>query len=332
MIASHVPTSSAAGLNSRSALKPPRLRAGDTVGLINPAGATFHPEDVVIARETMAALGLKMKAGAHLLDRYGYLAGTDKDRAADINSMFADGEVKAILTLRGGWGCNRLLDLVDYPLVAKNPKILMGYSDITSLLLALNAQTGLVTFHGPVGVSSWNTYSTQFVQKLLFNAEVFSMENPREPGDYLTQRKDRVLTISGGKAKGKLLGGNLSVLTAMVGSDYLPDFDGNILFLEEVGEEIYRVDRMLTQLKLAGILGRLSGFVFGRCSDCEPGKTYGSLTLEEVLDDHIKPLGIPAWYGSMIGHIEDKFTIPWVLKLKLMPTSGRISLLEPAVL
>ncbi len=332
LIASRVTTSRAAGLNSWSTLKPPRLRAGDTVGLINPAGATFHPDDVAIARETLLALGLKMKAGAHLLDRYGYLAGTDKDRAADINSMFADGDVKAILTLRGGWGCNRLLDLVDYALVAKNPKILMGYSDITSLLLALNARTGLVTFHGPVGISSWNQYSTQFVEKLLFNAEAFSMENPKELGDYLAQRKDRVLTINGGKVKGKLLGGNLSVLTAMVGSDYLPDFEGNILFLEEVGEDIYRVDRMLTQLKLAGILGRISGFVFGRCSDCEPGRGYGSLTLEEVLDDHIKPLGIPAWYGSMIGHIEDKFTIPLGVEAEIDADSGRISLLEPAVL
>jgi muramoyltetrapeptide carboxypeptidase len=332
LIAGRVTTAGAAGSKSGSALKPPRLRAGDTVGLINPAGATFHPEDVVVARESLAALGLNMKTGEHLLDRYGYLAGTDKDRAADINTMFADKDVKAILTLRGGWGCSRLLDLIDYKLIANNPKILMGYSDITSLLLALNAKTGLVTFHGPVGVSSWNQYSTQFVEKLLFNAETFSMVNPRDIGDHLTQVNDRVLTIRGGKAKGRLLGGNLSVLAAMVGSNYLPDFEGNILFLEEVGEEIYRVDRMLTQLKLAGILGGISGFIFGKCSDCDPGKGYGSLTLEEVLDDHIKPLGIPAWYGSMIGHIENKFTIPLGIEAEIDAHSGTISLLEPAVL
>ena len=328
---SHIPGVYAASRNPASTLKPPRLQAGDTVGMVNPAGATFHPEDVVIARESLAALGLKMKAGEHLLDRYGYLAGSDQDRAADVNRMFADRKVKAILTLRGGWGCNRLLELLDYPLIAKNPKILMGYSDITSLLLALNAKTGLVTFHGPVGISSWNKYSTGYVEKLLFNAEAFSMENPTEIGDHLAQVKDRVLTINGGKAKGKLLGGNLSVLTAMVGSDYLPDFKDNILFLEEVGEDIYRVDRMLTQLKLAGILSRLSGFVFGKCSNCGPGKTYGSLTLEEVLDDHIKPLGIPAWYGSMIGHIEDKFTIPLGIESEVDADTGRITLLEAAV-
>ena len=143
---------------------------------------------------------------------------------------------------------------------------------------------------------------------------------------------NHVLTINRGQAEVKLLGGNLSVLTAMIGSEYLPDFKDNILFLEEIGEDIYRVDRMLTQLKLAGILGRISGLVFGRCSDCGPGRGYGSLTLEQVLEDHIKPLGIPAWYGSMIGHIENKFTIPVGVKAEIDADIGRISLLEPAVL
>ncbi len=331
LVATQVPTVSAAGIFSKSTLKPPRLKAGDTVGLINPAGATFHHDDVTIAEETFAALGLKMKAGKHLLDRYGYLAGTDEARAADVNSMYADPDVDAIITLRGGWGCNRILDLIDYKTVAKNPKIIIGYSDITSLLLAFYAKSNLVTFHGPVGISTWNEYSTDFVKRLLFNAEAFTMENPKDIGDNLTQTKHRILKIHGGNATGKLLGGNLSVLTAMVGSEYLPDFKGNILFLEEVGEDIYRVDRMLTQLKLAGILGEISGFVFGKCSNCDSGESYGSLTLEEVLDDHIKPLGIPAWFGSMIGHIGDKFTMPLGVKAEIDATKGSITLLEPSV-
>jgi len=329
--ATQVPTGSASGLFGKSALKPPRLKAGDTVGLINPAGATFHPEDVVIAEETFAALGLKMKAGEHLMDRYGYLAGTDEARAADVNDMYADPTVKGIITLRGGWGCNRILDLLDYKMIGKNPKILMGYSDITSLLLALNAKTSLVTFHGPVGISTWNEYSTDFVKRLLFEGESFTMENPKDIGDNLTQVKNRILTITGGQAEGKLLGGNLSVLVAMIGSDYLPEFKNNILFLEEVSEDIYRVDRMLTQLKLSGILGEISGFVFGKCSDCDAGGGYGSLTLNEVLDDHIKPLGIPAWYGSMIGHISDKFTIPIGVNAAIDADKGTIKLLETSV-
>ena len=330
--ATQVPLVSASGIFTKSTLKPPRLKPGDTVGLINPAGATFHHEDVIIAEETFAALGLKMKAGAHLLDRYGYLAGTDEARAADVNSMYADPDVDAIITLRGGWGCNRILDLLDYKTIAKHPKIIMGYSDITSLLLALNAKTSLVTFHGPVGISTWNEYSTDYVKRLLFEGQTFTMLNPTDKGDNLTQVKDRILTIHGGQSQGRLLGGNLTVLTAMVGSDYLPDFKNNILFLEEVGEDIYRVDRMLTQLKLAGILDEISGFVFGKCSKCNAGESYGSLTMEEVLDDHIKPLGIPAWFGSMIGHIEDKFTIPLGVKAEIDADKGSIKLLEAAVI
>ena len=332
LVATQVPMAKASGLVSGSTLKPPRLKPGDTVGLINPAGATFHHDDVAIAEETLTALGLRMKAGKHLLDRYGYLAGSDQARAADVNTMFSDPEVNAVFTLRGGWGCNRILDLLNYESIAKHPKIIMGYIDITSLLLALNAKTGLVTFLGPVVISTWNKYSTDFVKQLLFDAETFSMENPQETGDNLTRVKDWVLTINSGKASGKLLGGNLTVLTAMVGSDYLPDFSDSILFLEEVGEDIYRVDRMLTQLKLAGILDQLSGFVFGKCSKCKPGESYGSLTLEEVLDDHIKPLGIPAWYGSMIGHIENKFTMPVGIKAEIDASNGRITLQEPAVI
>ena len=332
LAATQVPLATASGLFSKATLKPPRLKAGDTVGLINPAGATFHHDDVAMAGETLAALGLKMKSGKHLLDRYGYLAGTDEARAADVNAMYADPDINAIITLRGGWGCNRILDLLDYKSIAKHPKIIMGYSDITSLLLAITAKTGMVTFHGPVGVSTWNEYSTDFVKRLLFEAKTFSMENPKDIGDNLTQTKNRILTINPGTARGKLLGGNLSVFTAMVGSDYLPVFKDNILFLEEVGENIYRVDRMLTQLKLAGILDEVSGFVFGKCSDCGPGEDYGSLTLEQVLDDHIKPLGIPAWYGSMIGHISDKFTIPLGVEAKIDAAKGKITLLEPAVI
>ncbi len=316
---------------SSAVLKPRRLKKGDLVGLINPAGATFHPDDAEIARETMAALGLKVRFGKHLLDRYGYLAGRDKDRAADVNDLFADPGVRALISLRGGWGCARLLGLLDYDMIRKNPKIIMGYSDLTALLLAINAKTGLVTFHGPVGISTWNEFSTGHVQRLLFEAKALEMHNPTNLGDNLVQVENRVLTITPGKARGRLQGGNLAVLTGMIGSDYLPDFSGSILFLEEVGEAIYRVDRMLTQLKLAGVLDQIAGLVFGRCSDCKPGKGYGSLTLEEVLSDHIAPLGIPAWYGSMIGHIEDKFTIPLGVEAEINADSGTIKLLEPAV-
>ncbi len=314
-----------------SVIKPPRIKPGDTVGLINPAGVTFNPDDLLFVKEVLEALGLKAKTGKHALDRYGYLAGTDAARADDVNEMFRDKEVHAILCIRGGWGCNRILPLLDYDLIAKNPKALIGYSDITSLLLAIYARTGLITFHGPVGTSTWNAFSLEYFKKILFGGEKVTMQNPKSLGDNLAQTKDRVETITAGKAKGKLLGGNLTVLTAMIGSDYLPAWKNGILFVEDDSEQVYRIDRMLTQLKLAGVLKQLSGFVFGKCTKCEAGEGYGSLTMEEVLNDHIKPLGIPAWYGAMIGHIENKFTVPVGCEAEIDGGSGTIRMLESAV-
>jgi muramoyltetrapeptide carboxypeptidase len=291
----------------------------------------FNPDGAEIAREAMAALGLRSVFGDHLFDRYGYLAGRDEDRAADINSLFANPEVSAVLALRGGWGCNRLLPLLDYEMIRKNPKILMGMSDITGLLVAINAKTGLVNFYGPTGGSSWNEFTTDNARRVLFDGEAITMRNKVGTADRLVQVDNRVLTITGGTARGPLLGGNLTVLTAMMGSDYLPDFEGSILFVEDLNEEIYRVDRMLTQLGLAGVLGKVAGFVFGDCKNCDPGSGFGSLTLQEVLADHIGPLGVPAWYGSMIGHIADKFTVPLGVEAEIDADAGTIRLLEPAV-
>jgi len=329
--AATLPTHSEADAPDGEVIKPKRLKHGDLVGLINPAGATFHPDDAEIARETMAALGLRTRFGEHLLDRRGHLAGRDEDRAADVNAMFADPEVRALLSLRGGYGCARLLPLLDYELIRRKPKILMGYSDVTALLLAIHARSGLVTFHGPVGTSTWNEFTTGHVRRLLFDGEAFQMQNPAGSDDSLVQVENRVLTISSGTARGRLLGGNLSVLTTLIGSSYLPDFEGSLLFLEDVGEDVPRVDRMLTQLALAGVLGKIAGLVFGHCKSCGPGRGYGSLTLEQVLTDHIAPLGIPAWYGSMIGHIKDKFTIPLGVQAEIDADAGSIKLLEPAV-
>lgn len=312
-------------------LKPPRLKPGQTIGLVNPAGVTFQSVDVTIVRESLAALGLTSVEGKHLFDRYGYLAGTDKARAEDINGMFADPSIDAIIAVRGGWGCNRILPHLDFDEIRKHPKALIGYSDITSLLIAICARSGVVTFHGPVGTSTWNPFSVEYFRKLLFSGEPVTYANPRTPGDLLAQTKDRVETITPGSARGKLVGGNLSVLSSMIGSEYLPSWPGVILFLEEDGEQIYRIDRMLTQLKLAGVLQKIAGFIFGKCTNCAPGEGFGSLTLEEVLGDHIRPLGIPAWYGAMIGHIENKFTVPLGVEAEIDASAGTIRLLESAV-
>ncbi|HYG61250.1 MAG TPA: LD-carboxypeptidase [Thermoanaerobaculia bacterium] len=313
-------------------VRPRRLQPGDTVGLVDPASAVWEPMNVEIVTESLAALGFKTKRGAHLLARRGYFAGTDEQRAADLNAMFADPEVRAIQCVRGGWGSARLLSLLDWNTIARSPKILLGYSDITALLLALHAKTGLVTFHGPVGLSQWNPFSVGYIKRVLQEAQAVTFENLKEiDEDDLTVVENRVQTLRPGTARGRLLGGNLTVLTSLVGSDYLPDWDGCILFLEDVEEAPYRIDRMLTQLRLAGILRKARAVIWGNCTGCRPGEGYGSLTVTDVLQDHLLPLGVPVWSGAMIGHIDRQFTLPVGLEVEVDATAGTIRMLEPAV-
>ena len=312
----------------RPILKPPRLRPGDRVGMINPARAAFRTEPVEIQAESLAALGLMPVKGENFYKRRGYLAGTDEERAADVNAFFADPSIKGLMGI-GGWGSARLLPHLDYDLIRANPKAVAGFSDVTALLNGIHARTGLVTFHGP---HPRVKTSADYFRRVLFDGEPVTFENPSEIAeDELVQTRERYATIHPGRARGRLVGGNLTVLAAIVGSPYVPDFDGAILFLEDVREAVYRVDRMLTQLKLAGLLDRLAGFVFGRCTDCEPDGTYGSLTLEEVLDDHVLPLGVPAYRGAMIGHIRRQFVLPLGVEAEIDAGAGTLRLLEPAV-
>lgn len=310
-------------------LLPVRLARGDTVALVSPSSATEDPFNLQLASEAMQALGFKVKLGAHLASRRGHLAGTDTERAGDLNAMFADSEVKAIICARGGSGAARLLPLLDYGAIRANPKVLLGYSDITALHSAIHAKTGLVTFHGPVGSGSWNTFNVDQFQRLFFNHELIQYQNVVDAGDELVQRKNRTVTIAGGKARGALIGGNLTVLTALAGSPYLPDFSGKILFLEDVSEAPYRIDRMFSTLKLAGALDRIAGLVFGECTDCDPGDGYGSLTLAQIFEDHIKPLKIPAYRGAMIGHIRQQFILPVGGKVEMDADAGTMRMLEP---
>ncbi|MEL7243081.1 MAG: LD-carboxypeptidase [Cyanobacteria bacterium J06643_5] len=314
-------------------VKPPALKPGSVIGIVSPASATFVKEELDIVQDAVRALGLIPQLAPHVLDKYGYLAGKDIDRASDINQFFSDPKIKAILPIRGGWGCSRILPYLDYQIIKNNPKILVGFSDITALLVAIHAKTGLVTFHGPNGLTSWRTPQTESFRKVLFRGEKVTFKNHKDPSDNdrLMQVKYRIRTINPGKVRGKLIGGNLSVLSTLVGSPYLPSLKGKILFLEEIGENIYRIDRFLTHLKLAGVLNQISGFIFGQCPGCTPGSDYGSLTLEQVLSDHIKPLNIPAFQGVTIGHIENILTIPIGSQVQINANSGTITMLEAAV-
>ena len=319
---------------SRPALiRAPRLRPGDTIALINPSGAIYERAPYVIATETLQALGFKVREAPHLRARYGHFAGTDAQRAADVNAMFADPGVHGILALTGGSGGNRILPLLDYAAMARTPKFLGGFSDITALINAVHARTGLVTFHCPVAASDWNGFSVEQWRGAVVDANAMLLSNPQERDDNQVLRGGRITTLRGGKARGPLLGGNLAVLTSMAGSPYWPDFSGAILFLEEINEYIYRVDRMLSTLKLTGVLDRLSGVVLGAFTKCEPGDgRYGTLTLDEVFDDYFKPLNIPVYSGAMFGHIKRKFTLPVGLEVEMDADAGTIRFLQPAVL
>jgi muramoyltetrapeptide carboxypeptidase len=307
------------------------LRKGDTVGLVSPSSAVNERLALQLAQEAMEALGFRVRTGAHYGGRYGHLAGTDAERAGDLNAMFGDREVKAIVCVRGGSGAARLLPLLDYALIRRNPKVLLGYSDITALHCAIHARTGLVTFHGPVGTGSWNRFNVDQFERMFFRRELMQYQNSRDAGDELVPRRNRIQTLRGGKAQGELVGGNLTVLTALAGSSYLPDFSGKILFLEDVGEAPYRIDRMFSTLKLMGALDKLAGFIFGDCSDCNPGDGYGSLTLDQIFDDYLLPLKIPAYRGAMIGHIREQFIVPVGGKVEVDADAGTFRLLAPVL-
>lgn len=310
-------------------LLPLPLNKGDTVALVSPSAAINEPVGLQLAWEAMQALGFKVKTGAHYASRYGHLAGTDAERAGDLNAMFADKQVKAIICVRGGSGAARLLPLLDYDLVRANPKVLLGYSDITALHCAIQAKTGLVTFHGPVASGSWNRFNVDQFQRLFFKRELMRYRNVTDDDDELVPRKNRTATINGGIARGELVGGNLTVLAALAGSSYLPDFRGKILFLEDVEEAPYRIDRMFSTLKLMGALDGIAGLIFGECTDCKPGDGYGSLTLDQIFADHIAPLKIPAYRGAMIGHIREQFIVPVGGTVEMDADAGTFRLLDP---
>jgi len=200
----------------------------------------------------------------------------------------------------------------------------MGMSDITALLLTIHDKTGLVTFHGPnAGSNTWPKFTVDYFKALLFDGKTVTLRNPKSD-------KDQITTIHDGVATGEIMGGNLTVISTMMGSDYFPkDWEGKILFLEDVREDIYRIDRMLTQLDNAGVLSQLAGFIFGICRDCE--SLPDGFELNQVIERYIEPLGIPAISGVMIGHIADKFVVPVGLPIRLDADKGEITLLEPAV-
>ena len=314
----------------RSVIKPAKLKAGDTVGMVAPASMAFEADAITMAKEQVEALGFKVRLGEHVFDKHGYFAGTDESRAGDINRMFADDSIDAIFFYTGGWGTPRLLPLLDYALIRRNPKVILGYSDITALLNGIHQETGLITFHGPVAASNMQAWSVDNLKRTLMSSDPIGvLSNPPKDTDALVERTFRLITIRGGSASGRLVGGNLTLLSVMMGTPWEIDTEGAILLLEDTHEKLYRVDRMITQLRLGGKLKQAAGIVFGYCTDCPVEGP--SFSLEEILRDHMEPLGIPVLSGLAFGHIRKMLTLPIGLEATLDADAGTLTIDESAV-
>lgn len=324
------PTSTLA--QERAVIKPKRLVPGMTVGLVSPASNALENEDIVASMDFVRSLGYEVKASPNLFARNQYLAGTDEQRAGDLNSFFIDPDVDAIFCTRGGYGTPRILRYLDYDAIADNPKIFMGYSDITALLNAINVKTDLVTFHGPMAFENFTDYTYEQYRKIIETPSILSeIGSPPDfdikPGQ--VDRENRVTTIASGVAEGRLIGGNLSLLVTLLGTEFEPNFEGAILFLEDVYEPPYSIDRMLTHLWLSGKLEQVNGIAFGKFTDAN----YGSNTfsVEEVIRSRCEVLGVPVLKGLMIGHTSDQTVVPVGVRARLDADNGKLTLLETAV-
>ena len=319
-------------MGSKSLVRPRRLAHGARIALVAPAGPLLERDDLTRAAALCRALDYEPSVGPSADRRYGYLAGTDDERLADLNGALRDPSVDAIWCIRGGFGSTRILDRVDFEALAQRPRPLIGFSDITALLLGAVATAGVVAFHGPVARASMPLFSRLHFERVLTHPEPAGrLGRLPEPPGVLLPRNDRIVTLRGGVAEGSLIGGNLTLVQCLVGTRFLPDLDGAILFLEDVDEDLYRVDRVLAQLRMIGVLDQLAGVAVGRFTELKRQMSDGALGFDEVLETYLGPLGIPVAYGFPIGHIDDQWTLPLGVRARLDADAGELDLLEPAV-
>ena len=317
---------------SKAVIRPPRMVPGCRVALVAPAGPLLEHDDLTRGTELCKALGYVPVLGVNAHRRYGYLAGTDEERIADLNTALQDPAIDAIWCLRGGFGMTRILDRVDFQAAAERPRVVIGYSDITALLLALYRTTGIVTFHAPMARAPLTGFSRDHFERVLGRSgPPGRLGRLPSPSDVLVPRSPRILPLRKGTAEGPLVGGNLSLVAALIGTRYFPELDGAILFIEDVGEDLYRIDRMLAQLRMVGALDRLAGVILGQFTDMKRGTSDGALGFDEVLATYLDPLGIPVAYGFPIGHVDDQWTMPIGVRARLDASLGEVEILESAV-
>ena len=307
---------------------PARLKKGDLIGIVAPASPADNANRVESGVRYLEGLGYRTHVAPHISRRVGYLAGTDKERVADLHAMFANRRVKAIFCVRGGYGSPRLLGALDYSLIARHPKIFVGYSDITAILLALWAKCRLVSFHGPMAgvelAGSMDPVTEESFWRILTDGS-----------SGVSLGVGTVITTGRGPhrpVRGRLIGGNLSLCALLLGTVFQPDFLRSILFLEDIGEEPYRIDRMVTQLRNAGIYSRTSAVVLGSFTNCVPkDPSSPSLSVDEIMRENALLTGKPHAMGFPFGHGEQFLTFPVGVRANLDPESGRLGLLEGAV-
>ena len=281
-------------------MRRPTIRDGARVALVAPAGPLRGEDDLRRAQENVRSLGWQPVTGAHVLAKEGYLAGSDSQRLGDLNAALADDHVDAVWCLRGGYGAMRLLDGIDYAAVRRRPKPIVGYSDITALHAAIGTRCEVVTYHGPTARAQLTPFSRA------------SLEHALAGADPCGEASDATV-LRGGRGRGRLAGGNLALLAALAGTPYETDYEGAILVIEDVNEAVYRIDRMLTQLRLAGCLMRCAGIVFGQFTDVPtdaPEESFGTRTLEDVLLETAAAMDVPCIAGAPVGHLNDQWTIP----------------------
>lgn len=300
-----------------------RLKKGDTIGLISPAGPE-NLDKIKDSIELLKSYGFKIKEGKHIYDKLGYLAGNDKDRAEDFMNMFLDNDVDMILCVRGGYGTMRILPQIDFNIIKQNPKIFAGFSDITTLLNNISLKCNLITFHSPMCNSNFSDEYTlkSFLDTIMLGFEPFIIKNP-----------DSISTkgLNGNSVTGKLVGGNLSLICSTLGTAFEIDTKDKILFIEEVGEEPYKIDRMFTQLLLSKKLQQCAGIVLGQFTNCQLPHYERSLTLDQVLEDRVFALNKPILVNLQSGHSYPKLTLPIGSNIKINLENGIIEVLEPVV-
>ena len=301
-----------------------KLCIGDTIGLIAPA-APEKFETIEKSIEFIINLGFKVKQGAHIYDKWGYLSGRDNDRAKDLMDMFTDTEVNMILCIRGSYGSMRLLPFIDFEAIKENPKIFAGFSDITVLLNALSQRSDLITFHSPMCSSD---FTDEYTLKSFLDAIM------RSHSPYIIKNPDNfsIKSFSSEKVQGTLVGGNLSLICSLLGTPYEIDMENNILFIEEVNELPYRIDRMFTQLILSGKIQKCAGIILGQFTKCTLPHYERSLTTEEVIMDRILSLNKPTIINFMSGHSYPKLTLPIGSEIELDCEKALIKVLNPVLI